>query len=97
VPLIPDGTSGLTLAGRHRPDLILLDVMLPEMNGYEVFERLSASPETADIPVVMLTVRNRPHEITRARSIKGLGGYIGKPFDLLELRGEVGGKLGIAY
>lgn len=93
----PDGPTGLTLASRHRPDLILLDVMLPEMNGYEVFERLSASPETADIPVIMLTVRNRPHEITRARSIKGLGGYIGKPFDVLELRRAVGGKLGIAY
>ena len=51
----PDGPTGLALAARHRPDLILLDIMLPEMDGHEVFDRLRASSETADIPVVMLT------------------------------------------
>lgn len=92
-----DGPEGLKLAAKHRPDLILLDIMLPDMDGREVYKRLRSSAETADIPVIMLTARSRPYEIIRARAIEGLGGYIGKPFDVLELRTEVQNKLGIAY
>jgi CheY-like chemotaxis protein len=93
----PDGATGLTLASEHRPDLILLDIMLPGMDGWEVFVRLRASPETADIPVVMLTVKNMPYDVARGSLVDRLEGYIQKPFDIWELRKEIGANLGIKY
>jgi DNA-binding response OmpR family regulator len=93
----PDGATGLAIAAEHRPDLILLDIMLPEMDGYQVYEQLRSSPETAGIPVIMVTVKNRPHEKTRAKSIQGLKGYVGKPFSVTELREQITRQLGIAY
>ena len=92
-----DGATGLELAIEHRPDLILLDIMLPGIDGYEVYEQLRALPDTADIPVVMVTAKSRLHEIIRARAIEGLGGYVGKPFDVMELRQEIEANLGITY
>jgi len=92
-----DGATGLELAIEHRPDLILLDIMLPGIDGYEVYEQLRARPDTADIPVVMVTAKSRLHEIIRARAIEGLGGYVGKPFDVMELRQEIEANLGITY
>jgi CheY-like chemotaxis protein len=92
-----DGPEGLELAAKHQPDLIILDIMLPDMDGHEVYHLLRSSPETAAIPVVMLTAKSRPYEKIRAGTIKGLGGYIGKPFDVLELRQKVESALGIEY
>ena len=92
-----DGPEGLELAAKYQPNLILLDIMLPDMDGREVYDRLRSSSETADIPVIMLTARSRPYEVIRARAIEGLGGYIGKPFDVLELRTAIQNTLGIAY
>lgn len=93
----PDGVTGLRMAREHRPELILLDIMLPGMDGEDVFQRLRAVPETATIPVIMVTARSRRHEIIRAASIKGLEGYVGKPFNVLQLRRQVEASLGIAY
>jgi CheY-like chemotaxis protein len=92
-----DGPEGLKLATERQPDLILLDIMLPGMDGREVFHRLQASPQTAHVPVIMLTAKSRPYEVIRARAIEGLAGYIGKPFTVLELRSEIQDKLGIVY
>ncbi len=92
-----DGPEGLKLAAQHQPDLIILDIMLPDMDGHEVYHLLRSSAETAAIPVVMLTAKSRPYEKIRAGTIKGLGGYIGKPFDVLELRQKVESELGIRY
>jgi CheY-like chemotaxis protein len=93
----PDGPTGLEMAAKHHPDLILLDIMLPEMDGYQVYQELRSSPRTADTPVIMVTVKNRPHEKIRARSIQGLEGYIGKPFSVADLREQITRHLGIAY
>ena len=92
-----DGTSGLKMAFERRPDLILLDIMLPEMDGFQVYEHLQASPETAAIPVVMLTAKSRPHERIRARTIEGLEGYVGKPFGVRDLRQHVERNLCVTY
>ncbi len=92
-----DGQQGLALAKEHHPDLILLDIMLPEMDGFEVYRQLRQTPETADIPVIMLTARGRPYEKIRAKSIEGLSGYIGKPFGVKDLRQHVEQALGLAY
>jgi DNA-binding response OmpR family regulator len=54
----PDGRSGVAMARQHVPDAIVLDIEMPEMNGLEACQRLKEDPRTADIPVVMLTVRD---------------------------------------
>jgi DNA-binding response OmpR family regulator len=79
-----DGDSGLTTAREERPDVILLDVMMPGRNGWEVAEELLADDRTSGIPIVFLTARAEVKD--RARGID-LGGvdYVTKPFNPIEL------------
>ncbi len=79
-----DGLSGLRLARENRPDLIVLDLMLPQMTGQEVCRRLKTDPETAAIPVVMLTARGEPPERVAGLEI-GADDYVTKPFSPREL------------
>jgi DNA-binding response OmpR family regulator len=76
----PDGASAVEAAREHRPDLILLDVMMPAMDGWEVLHRLKADDTTKDIPVVMLTART-----SESDQLKAWGGgvldFVEKPFD----------------
>ncbi|HJZ45968.1 MAG TPA: response regulator [Roseiflexaceae bacterium] len=82
------GGAGLVAARQLSPDLILLDVMIPELNGFQVLERLKADPATESIPVLMLTARGHEHDI-----VAGLEGgaedYIVKPFSFPELIARV--------
>jgi signal transduction histidine kinase/CheY-like chemotaxis protein len=75
---------GLDLAGEHRPDLVLLDLHLPDMPGQEVFRRLQANPKTADIPVVVLSADARPSLITDMLQ-RGVRAFLTKPLDVREL------------
>jgi CheY-like chemotaxis protein len=75
-----DGETGIAVARRERPDLILLDVMMPGLDGWEVARRLAADPETRDIPVVFLTAR-AGEEDRRLGEHLGGAGYVAKPFD----------------
>jgi DNA-binding response OmpR family regulator len=75
-----DGETGLHAVFAYRPDLVLLDVMMPGLDGWEVLETLKASPRTASIPVVLLTARvQREDEIRGWRS--GAADYLAKPFN----------------
>lgn len=56
-----DGPSGIQRAKAEQPAVIILDIMMPKMDGYEVCQRLKADPETRDIPVIMLTASSDPH------------------------------------
>lgn len=67
-----------------QPDLILLDVMMPQMDGYEVLRRLRAQPETADIPCVALSANAMPEDIARARAA-GFDDYWTKPIDVRQV------------
>ena len=80
----PDGDTGLQTAREERPDVILLDVMMPGRNGWEVAEELLADERTNQIPIVFLTARAEVKD--RARGID-LGGvdYVTKPFNPVEL------------
>ena len=60
------GSEGLALAEAERPDAIVLDVMMPEMNGWEVCRRLKSNPDTASIPVIMLTGQEQPDLMAQA-------------------------------
>ena len=81
------GALAIELARRHRPDLVLLDVMMPGMDGPATFRALRADPETAHIPVVLLTAKapvGLGHEVD-----EGLAGVISKPFDPRALVAEI--------
>jgi diguanylate cyclase (GGDEF)-like protein/PAS domain S-box-containing protein len=87
-----DGESGLASALELRPDLILLDVDLPGLNGFEVCRRLKAAAPTMDIPVVFLTGASSTLEKLRGLEL-GATDYVTKPFDPAELRARVCGAL----
>jgi two-component system phosphate regulon response regulator PhoB len=76
----PDGETGLEMARREKPDLILLDVMMPGIDGWEVARRLGADPETKDIPIVFLTARAGAEDRLIGEQV-GAVGYVVKPFD----------------
>lgn len=82
-----NGLRGLTLANEHIPDIILSDVMMPEMNGIELCKRLKSNDTTSHIPVVLLTARTQNEQIIEGLST-GADDYLAKPFDprILELK-----------
>lgn len=83
-----DGAKGLELAVRHQPSVIVLDRMMPEIDGREVARRLRADPRTRHIPIVMLTARNSPQD--RVEGVEaGVDRYLGKPFSAAELLATV--------
>jgi len=75
------GEIGVEMAAAHHPDLILLDLHLPDISGEEVLLRLHADPATRDIPVVIVSADAMAEGITRLRTA-GAAGYLTKPFDL---------------
>jgi CheY-like chemotaxis protein len=82
------GPKALDYAKNHDPDLILLDIMMPEMDGFEVCSRLKAIPQTKDIPVVFLTAMSETDDKTRGFEI-GAADYITKPFRPAEVKARV--------
>ena len=83
-----DGAEALAEVGRRRPSLVLLDVMMPGVDGWNVAERLAADERTKNIPVVFLSARAADEDRLRAQEL-GAVGYIVKPFDPIELAGVV--------
>lgn len=79
-----DGESGLDTARKERPSLILLDLVMPLFNGYQVLEALCASPKTDSIPVITLSGKGSSEEKTRALHA-GASDYLEKPFHPQEL------------
>jgi diguanylate cyclase (GGDEF)-like protein len=82
------GPMGLAQAVESPPDLILLDVMMPEMNGYETCSRLQANPVTRDIPIIFVTAQNSPTDETRGLEA-GAADFISKPLNPRVLRARV--------
>jgi DNA-binding response OmpR family regulator len=81
------------LAGEDLPDIVLLDVQMPEVDGWETLARLRADARTADLPVVLCTVKGLPEDTLRGWTL-GCDGYLGKPFDIGGLVDELHGVLG---
>ncbi|MBN2181594.1 MAG: response regulator [Sedimentisphaerales bacterium] len=79
-----DGLEALKIIGEDAPDLILLDVMMPKMSGFEVCKRLKNDPKTADIPVIMVTALSEFGDIERAID-SGTDDFLSKPVNKLEL------------
>ncbi|HKK43056.1 MAG TPA: response regulator, partial [Bacteroidales bacterium] len=86
--LANDGNTALDIVSKHKIDLILLDIMMPEMDGFEVCRILKDNPETKDIPVIFLTARADTEDIVQGFRIGGVD-YITKPFRKEELFARV--------
>src|ERR1700688_1303361 len=85
---VPSGKLALLAARRDPPDLILLDINMPEMNGYEVCERLKADDNLKGIPVIFISALTEPMDKVKAFAIGGVD-YLTKPFQMEELHARV--------
>ena len=88
VLLADSGKEALNLALHKKPDIILLDLMMPMMDGFEVMRHLKATHETTDIPVVVLTAKSSQSDRSKCEAL-GAAAYVTKPFNLEELRTTV--------
>lgn len=88
VILAKSGEQALTLAAQHLPDLILLDVVMPELTGYDVLRRLKCDPRTATIAVIFITGLDSPEDEENGLTL-GASDYITKPFNLAVVRARV--------
>ncbi len=87
-----DGEAGVSLACEHHPDLIVLDVVMPRMNGYQTCRRLRALPETATTPVLMLTSKDQDADRFWADEV-GVSAYLTKPVDVTQFLKTAGDLL----
>lgn len=92
VDIARTGDEALVKIATFAPDLILLDVMLPGMNGFDICQRIRQTPAWRQIKVVMLTAKGREVEITKGLAL-GADAYITKPFSTKALLAEVEGQL----
>jgi len=90
-----DGDEALRVAAEQSPDLIIMDIMMPRLDGFETCRRLKEDVHTRDIPVVLLTARNSREDRARGDEVKA-DGYITKPFSPQRLLDTVQQYLGVA-
>lgn len=83
-----DGVEGLEKALKENPDLILLDILMPGMDGYQMLRKLKENNQTKSIPVIMLTAKSQLEDVTQATNL-GVEDYIVKPFDYLAMLGKI--------
>jgi CheY-like chemotaxis protein len=83
-----DGEEGLSKAALNRPDLVLVDINMPHLSGFEVIKRLKADPVSAAIPVFVITSLKQEHHVKRAAGL-GVAGFITKPTKMPELNALV--------
>ena len=88
VTLAADGEECLAKAAQERPDLILLDCMMPKLDGYETCRRLKQDPDLREIPVIFLTAKSQESEVRKGLAL-GAVGYLIKPFNPMSLAAEI--------
>ena len=92
VTVAADGRAGMEVARRNRPDLIIMDVVMPEVNGFQATRSLSRDPKTRDIPIVIVTTKDQ--ETDRIWGLRqGARDYLTKPLDTDELLRKLGNLL----
>src|SRR5213592_519549 len=96
INIVTDGRQGLELLERIRPDLILLDIMMPELDGFETCRRIKASTAWREIPIIFLTAKTDTADIVRAFEL-GAVDYVAKPFNAHELLARVNTHLTLAH
>ena len=92
VMVAEDGVNALAIVKQHPFDLVLLDIMMPNLSGYEVLERLKADPETQELPVIMISAVDDLDSVVRCIEM-GAEDYLFKPFNPVLLKARVGACL----
>jgi DNA-binding response OmpR family regulator len=88
VAVASDGEAALAAVAARPPDLVILDVMMPKLNGFEVCQRLRAEPAWRGVRILMLTAKGRESELQKGLSL-GADAYVTKPFSTRDLVAEV--------
>lgn len=88
VELAQSGRDALDLIAQSKPDLILLDIMLPDLDGYEIYQLIRQNPEWDDIKVIYLSAKNRDVDIAKGLNL-GVDAYVTKPFSNADLMEKV--------
>jgi CheY-like chemotaxis protein len=88
VLLASNGREGIEAIQTHKPDVVLLDLMMPEMDGFEVCQRAKSEESTRHIPSIFLTAQPQPASVARAMAL-GAAGYIVKPFDPIKIVDQI--------
>jgi len=83
-----DGPEGLSKIQNEKPDVVLLDLMLPGMDGFEICERAKADEATRQIPIIFLTAQPQPASVAKAMAL-GAAGYLVKPFDPIKIIDQI--------
>lgn len=89
----PSGAEGMILAKVERPDVILLDIIMPKMNGHEVLRRLKQDPDTSVIPVIMVTAKGAERDIAASFQFQAAF-HVEKPFEVRDLLEKI--KIAVA-
>jgi two-component system, OmpR family, response regulator VicR len=89
------GKEGLELIRKEKPDLVLLDLMMPDMDGWEVYQQMKADEATRDIPVIVVTAKAQSIDKVLGLHIAKVDDYIAKPFSPQELLSSVDAVLGL--
>jgi DNA-binding response OmpR family regulator len=87
--------EGLEAIRRHHPDLVLLDLMMPEPDGWQILDSMQTDAELQTIPVILVTVRSRRAEVLQGRHVPKVADYVTKPFGIQRLLDSVCGVLGV--
>jgi CheY-like chemotaxis protein len=82
-----DGVGGLEKVASEKPDLVISDIMMPKMHGYEFVKKIKADPATKDIPVIMISIKEKMKDLFE---LEGVADFIVKPFTPEELLTKVG-------
>jgi len=93
VRIVHDGAAALKAVAEFRPDLILLDVMMPSIGGFDVCQKVRENPEWQGIRIVMLSAKGRDVEVTKGMAV-GADAYVTKPFSTRDLLAKVDELLG---
>jgi DNA-binding response OmpR family regulator len=93
VKVVDNGEDALAAVGEFAPDLVLLDVMMPRLSGYDLCQRVRENPAWAGIRIVMLSAKGRDIEVTKGMAV-GADAYVTKPFSTKELLAKVQELLG---
>ena len=88
VNMAANGNEGIELIRKHHPEIVLLDLQMPDISGYDVLRILKDDAELRDIPVLLFSAHNRPEDIQRGKDM-GAAGFIFKPFDPQELLDQI--------
>ena len=89
-----DGEAALEAVARSKPDLVVLDVMLPRLDGFEVCRRIRADPDSRSVKILMLTARGRETEVARGLAL-GADAYVTKPFSTRDVVAQIRRLLGV--